>query len=163
MEYTMPFAFAPPFLLAAAVAASPNAISPVAYPTGFRDWHHVSTSVVQPGHPLYSAVGGINHIYANALAMKGYASGTFPDGSMLVFDTIEAKEADHAISEGSRKMLGVMVKDASRHAATGGWGFENFAGGDPLKPLVGANASTTCFACHSKPQTRDHVFSRLRE
>jgi hypothetical protein len=159
----MPFDFPQPLLFAAAMVASTNAAPPVAYPTGFRDWHHVSTSVVQPGHPLYAAVGGINHVYANALAVKGYARGTFPDGSMLVFDTIEAKEADHAISEGSRKMLGVMVKDTSRYSATGGWGFENFAGGDPQKPLVGANAGTVCFACHSKPQTRDHVFSRLRE
>jgi hypothetical protein len=160
----MPVAFPQPLLLAAAFAASTNAAPPaVAYPAGFRDWHHVSTTVVQPGHPLYAAVGGINHIHANALAMKGYASGTFPDGSVLVFDTIEAKEAGHTITEGSRKMLGVMVKDASRYPATDGWGFENFAAGDPKKPLVGANAGTVCFACHSKPQTRDHVFSRLRD
>jgi len=158
----MAFDLAHPLLLALGLAASPIDAPTVPFPASYREWRHVSTSVVQPGHPLYAAVGGINHIYANALAVQGYASGTFPDGAVLVFETIEAREADHAITEGERKMLGVMVKDARRYSATAGWGFENFAAADPQRPLVGAHAAGTCLGCHSKPVTRDHVFSRLR-
>jgi hypothetical protein len=150
-------------LLALGLATTVAEIPSVPFPTGFRDWHLVKTSVVQPGHPLYAAVGGINHTYANALALQGYASGNFPDGAVLVFDTIEALDADHAITEGKRKVLGVMVKDAQRYAASGGWGFENFTAGDPQHPVFGAKAAAACLGCHSKPATKDHVFSRLRE
>jgi hypothetical protein len=145
------------------VTTTAIAAPPVAYPTGFRDWHHVKSLVIEPGHPLYAGVGGINHVYANPTALRGYASGQFADGSILVFDTIEARQGDHAISEGKRKMLGVMVKDAQRYAATGGWGFENFDAGQPTRPLIGAKAATMCFGCHNQPGTRDHVYGRLRD
>ncbi len=152
-----------PVLLALGLAASAEAAPPVPYPESFRDWHHVKSVVIQPGHPLYAGVGGINHVYANAPAMKGYAGNVFPEGSVLIFDTIEAREADNAISEGRRKMLGVMVKDSGRYADTGGWGFENFDAGKPDRPLVGDKADAMCFGCHSRPGTRDHVFSRPRD
>src|SRR5690349_14220207 len=89
-----------PLLLALGLAAS---TATVPYPDGYRDWHHVSTTVIQPGHPFYAVLGGINHTYANPLALEGYRSGTFPDGAMLVYDTLEARDADHALTEGSRK------------------------------------------------------------
>jgi hypothetical protein len=146
----------------AAMASATDAPS-VSFPDGFRDWHHVKTGVVLPGNPMYPFIGGINHTYANAQAMQGYASGKFPDGATLVFDTIEAHDADHAIEEGRRKVLGVMTKDSKRYAATDGWGFENFEAGDPKHPVFGAKAAAACFGCHSKPGTHDHVYSRLRE
>lgn len=148
-----------PLLLALGLAAS---TATVPYPDGYRDWHHVSTTVIQPGHPFYPVLGGINHAYANPLALEGYRSGTFPDGAVLVYDTLEARDADHALTEGSRKMLGVMVKDSTRYAATAGWGFENFEAGDRSRALVGDKAANACLACHSKPGTRDHVYTRLR-
>jgi hypothetical protein len=149
-----------PLLLAVALAA---ATPTVPYPAGYRDWHHVSTTVIQAGHPFYPVLGGINHTYANAPALEGYRSGTFPDGSVLVYDTLEARDADHALTEGGRKMLGVMVKDSTRYAATAGWGFENFEAGDRTRALVGEKATSACLACHSKPGTRDHVYTHLRE
>lgn len=56
-----------------------------------------------------------------------------------------------------------MHKDASRYADTGGWGFEDFAGGDPQQRAVGANAASACFACHAPQQESDYVFSRMRD
>jgi len=135
----------------------------VPYPEGYRNWHHVKTTVIQQGHPMYSAVGGINHTYANDKAMHGYAAGTFPDGSVLVYDTVEAREANHAIEEGGHKVIGVMVKDSRHYAATGGWGFENFDAADPKRPAFGAKAGSVCYGCHTNAATRDHVYSRLRE
>jgi hypothetical protein len=149
--------------LALGMAASPADVPTVPYPDGYRNWHHVKTTVIQPGHPMYAAIGGINHTYANAEAMRGYQDGHFPDGAALVFDTIEARDADHAITEGKRKVIGVMIKDARRYVTTGGWGFENFDAGDPKRPVFGAKAATVCFGCHSRPGTRDHVYSHLRD
>ena len=108
------------------------------YPDGYRDWRHVKSMVIQPGHPLHESFGGIHHLYANKKALEGYKTGKFPDGSVIVFDLLEAPAADSAITEGARKVAGVMHKDAKKYAATGGWGYEGFGGGDRSKRVVGA-------------------------
>jgi cytochrome P460 len=64
----------------------------VPYPEGYRDWHHVKSMVINPGHPLYESFGGIHHIYANELAVKGYQQGKFPEGAVIIFDLLEAKK-----------------------------------------------------------------------
>jgi hypothetical protein len=142
-----------------ALAADPA----VPYPAGYRDWHHVKSMVINEGHPLFEAFGGIHHLYANGKAMKGYKGGKFPDGSVIVFDLLEAPSDGNAVTEGARKVVGVMHKDAKQFKATGGWGFEGFGGGDPAKRVVGNNAATACFACHQPLKAQDYIFSRLRD
>ncbi|WP_237234758.1 cytochrome P460 family protein [Pseudomonas sp. TCU-HL1] len=75
----------------------------------------------------------------------------------------EAQRADHAVPEGSRKVVGVMHKDARQFAATGGWGFEGFGGGDPAQRVVGSDTATACYACHTAEKNHDYVFSRVRD
>lgn len=135
----------------------------VPYPASYRDWQHVKSMVIDEGHPLFGAFGGIHHLYANPKAIEGYKAGKFPDGSVIVFDLLEASRKDSAVTEGPRKVLGVMHKDAKKYAATGGWGFEGFGGGDQSKRVVGANAASACFACHAPQKDHDYVFSRLRD
>lgn len=135
----------------------------VPYPEGYRDWHHVGSMVIERGHPLFEAFGGIHHLYANSKAMSGYKAGRFPDGSVIVFDLLEAKSADHAVTEGARKVVGVMHKDAKKYPSTGGWGFEGFAGGDRTNRVVRDNAASACFGCHAPRKDHDYVFSRLRD
>lgn len=134
----------------------------VPYPDGYRDWHHVKSMVIEEGHPLFGAFGGIHHIYANPAALSGYRSGRFPDGSVIVFDLLEAQSGGNAVTEGPRKVVGVMHKDATKYAATGGWGYEGFAGGDRSKRAVGADAATACHACHQAQKATDYVFSTPR-
>ena len=134
----------------------------VPYPEGYRDWRHVKSMVVSQGHPLFESFGGIHHLYANDLALKGYMSGKFADGSIIVFDLLEAQTKDNATSEGTRKVLGVMHKDSARWAATGGWGFEGFKGDSKTERVVGASAAKSCFACHTSQKNNDYVFSTLR-
>jgi hypothetical protein len=155
-------------ILAAALVAGTNLPlraddTMVPYPEGYRDWRHIKSMVIGFGHPLYDSFGGIHHLYANARALEGYATGTFPDGAVIAFDLLEAVSADNAVQEGSRKVLGVMHRDAKRHAATGGWGFEGFAGGDATKRAVGANAAEACYACHAAQSASDFVFSTYRD
>lgn len=142
-----------------ALAAEPE----VPYPAGYRDWHHVKSMVIEEGHPLYGAFGGIHHLYANDKALEGYRIDTFPDGAVIIFDLLEAVHDGNAVTEGARKVVGVMHKDASKFAATGGWGFEGFGGGDPTNRVVGANAAAACFACHQPQKAQDYTFSRLRD
>ena len=153
-------------LTALLVASSANvtATEPaVPYPDGYRDWRHVKSMVIEEGHPLHSAFGGIHHIYANDKALEGYQSEHFPDGSIIIFDLLESVQAGKALTEGSRKVLGVMHKNAQAYAATGGWGFEGFAGGDRNSRVVGADAASTCFACHQPQAHQDFTFSRRRD
>lgn len=141
-----------------ALAADPQ----VAYPKGFRSWKHVKSMVINPGHALYDAVGGIHHIYANPKALKGYASGRFPDGAVLVFDLFEAVDKESAVSEGARKAVVVMERDARRFRATDGWGYQVF---DPAtrKGKLDAKAVQDCHGCHTAQKARGYVFSELRD
>ena len=138
------------------------AADPVPYPVGYRDWMHVKSMVIQAGHPLYESFGGIHHLYANDKAQQGYRSGRFPDGAVIVFDLLTAVGADNAITEGPRKVVGVMHKDSRRYASTGGWGFEGFAGDSTSERVVGDQAATACFACHEARKASDYVFSESR-
>jgi hypothetical protein len=137
---------------------------PVDYPDGYRDWRHVRSMVIEEGHALHGAFGGIHHLYANDKALRGYRSGAFPDGAVMVFDLLEATHTDdHAIVEGKRKVVGVMQRDSKRYAETGGWGFEGFAGDSKTERAVGANAKTACFDCHLAQKNDAYVFSALRD
>ncbi len=136
--------------------------TPVPYPEGYRQWTHIKSMVIQQGHPLYEAFGGIHHIYANDKALSAYLgkSKTFPDGSVIVFDLLEAKAESNAIVEGKRKVVGVMVKDSKKFAETGGWGFEGFKG--DTRQRVVTDAKSACFNCHASQAHRDYVFSSYR-
>lgn len=147
-------------LTAAAVLA--GSAGNVAFPTNYRDWTHVKSMVIEAGHPLHASFGGIHHLYANDKALTGYRSGKFPDGAVIVFDLLEANRADNTLTEGARKVLGVMQRDSRKFAATGGWGFEGFAAGDAAKRVVGANAVAACFDCHRAREKQQFVFSEWR-
>jgi len=151
-------------ILGAVTITTAQAAEPeVPYPTGYRDWHHIKSMVIEEGHPLFSSFGGVHHIYANDQALQGYRGQQFPDGAVIIFDLLEAVHADNAVTEGQRKVVGVMHKDSSKFAATGGWGFEGFGNGDPTNRVVGENAASACFACHQPRSNQDYTFSQLRD
>ena len=151
-------------LLGITAATLASAAEPeVPYPTDYRDWYHVKSMVIEEGHPLFGSFGGIHHIYANEKALEGYEGESFPDGAVIIFDLLEAVQDGNAVTEGTRKVVGVMHKDSAKFAATGGWGFEGFGGGDPANRVVGANAASACFACHEPQKDQDYTFSRLRD
>lgn len=136
--------------------------TPVPYPEGYRSWTHVKSMVIEEGHPLFESFGGIHHIYANDRALEGYRTGRFRDGAVIVFDLLEAIADGNAITEGQRKVVGVMRKDSNRYASTGGWGFEGFAGDSRTERVVGDQAAAACFACHQAQAGDDYVFSTYR-
>ncbi|NWF52825.1 MAG: cytochrome P460 family protein [Nitrospirae bacterium] len=134
----------------------------VQYPEGYRNWTHIKSMVIQKGHPLYESFGGIHHIYANKTALKALKSGKpYPDGSVFVFDLLEAKSENNAIVEGSRKVVGVMQKDSKKFLNTGGWGFEGFNG--DTKERVVFDPKDACFSCHEAQKQTDYVFSSYRK
>jgi hypothetical protein len=155
------------FVAAAALASASAAFAAdapsVPYPAGYRQWTHVKSMVINPGHALYEAFGGIHHLYANKKAEQGYAKGKFADGAVIVFDLLDAKSADNTVQEGARKVVGVMHKDAKKYKATGGWGFEGFKGDSKTDRAVAGNAAAACYQCHTAQKDKDYVFSAYRK
>lgn len=147
---------------AVALAAATTKPKAVPYPEGYRSWTHVKSMVIRPGHPLADPFLGIHHVYANEAAVEGLRTGHYPDGAVLVFDLLEAKDGEKTIEEGKRKLLGVMTRDAEAFAATGGWGFDAFADSSRSERLV-HDGGASCFACHKGAKAHGYVFSRLRD
>lgn len=135
--------------------------SDIFFPVNFRNWKHVKSMILQKGHPLFENFGGIHHIYANEKAMEGYSRGHFPDGSMIVFDLWEAVEKDNAITEGNRKVIGLMYKNSNVFAETGGWIFGAYKNMQGEK--VELDWKAQCFSCHASQKEKDYVFSAYRE
>jgi hypothetical protein len=130
-------------------------------PPGYRDWRLISIS---------HEAGNLNSIGAvlgNDVAIKAYREGRlpYPDGTIIA-----ALHYSHVPSDENNKVFGqaqsfvpgpptniqFMVKDSTKYAATGGWGFATFIDGKPAAPA----SMNTCFPCHNQAKARDLVFTR---
>jgi hypothetical protein len=123
----------------------------VPFPDGYRTWQHVKSA---------SEAGKIYHFYGNPRAIEGYRAGKFPNGSVIVRETVHttAGESKGILTEGGRSALDVMVKDDRLYKETGGWGFETF---DNKNARLAEKDRAQCYACHTKQKDRDMVFSKL--
>src|SRR5262249_59868655 len=146
--------------LLATVSLSPvQSADEVKLPFGYRNWFHVNAMLVDKASPLFDVLGGMHSVYVNpagAAALK--KGGPYPDKTVLVDDVREFTVSEGSYVEGASKVLGVMTKDKKRYAATGGWGFQAWAAGDPAKPLV-TDATKQCFECHQARKDQDYVYS----
>jgi len=128
-------------------------------PTGYRNWFHVNTLIVDKASPLFEALGGMHNIYVNSVGEAALKKGgPYPNRSVFTTDLHEFTVSDGSYVEGPRKALAVMVKDSKKYASTGGWGFQLWAGGDPKKPIV-TDAAKQCFECHEPKKDQDYVYS----
>ena len=133
----------------------------VDYPVGYRFWVHVKSVALAPPVPN-PRNHGIHHIYANQLAMQGYKTGNFPDGSIIVFDLRKTQTNNGVTKEVSRSFIDVMQKDSKRFEKTGGWGFEEFLG-DTTDRTLSNEQKTACFTCHASQKEKGFVFSIFQE
>jgi len=134
----------------------------VPYPDGYRNWTHIKSMIIEPGHALENPFQGIHHVYANKKALQGLNEGKYSDGAVLVFDLLNYVKKDHTIQESERKLVGVMVKNAKKYSNTGGWGFEGFAANSKTERLTN-DGGASCFACHAPLTKEDYVYSRYRD
>ena len=146
-------------LLVVAAEKSPE----VPYPDTYRAWRHLKSVVVGPGHQSYASQGGkIFQFYANPQAVQGYQAGKFPNGSVIVRETLRAVdgegESKGILKEGERSALDVMMKDDRLFGGTDGWGFETF---DSKGARLAAKDRAECYACHVKQKDRDLVYSSM--
>ena len=133
----------------------------VQYPDGFRRWVYVGMGVILPDtNPQLKSEEGMHHVFANAKAVDGYASGEFADGSTIVYELREAQQKNGLILEGYRKRVDVMIKDSIHYASTGGSRFERFWGKDEAQNALN-DSGTSCFQCHSNAKAHGFFFTQL--
>jgi hypothetical protein len=138
--------------------------SRVPFPDGYRTWFHVKSATTNEGNPAFARFGGIHHIYANPLAVKGFESGDFADGSVIVFDLLEfTTQPNQTTTEGARRHVDVMAKDRVRFKDTGGWGFEEFKPATGKAGVLSNEAAQACFKCHAGRKEQGGVFSSIRQ
>ena len=155
--------FAVASLTALALMAATETKPEVAFPDAYRTWQHVKSVVIGPGHKSFASEGGkIYQFYANAPAVEGYRAGKFPNGSIIVRETLQtiAGDGDSAgvFRGGERTALDVMMKDDQLYKESGGWGFETF---DKNNGRIAEKARAQCYECHSRQKDHDSVFTTL--
>jgi hypothetical protein len=136
-------------------------------------------SVAGVGDP----VNDVRAKLGNDVAIRAFREGTrpFPDGTIiarLAWVQVTSEENNEAVGAFARQQglppeavqmlldesfvagpptnVQFMVKDSTRYASTGGWGFAQFTDGK----ADGEEVHTTCFSCHSPAKDRDFVFTR---
>jgi hypothetical protein len=142
----------------------------VSYPEGYRAWTFLHGSIVPAGFGAFSkapcvkpCTSGIFYFYANELAIKGLRTGAYADGAIIAEEMLELRVGDKGNGgEGQRVLTAVMVKDNSRYAGTGGWGFGHFDEGSKTNALD-AKAQQACYQCHTFRKDHGFVFTQYVE
>jgi|ERR1700733_4577303 len=129
-------------------------------PPGYRDWKLISVS---------HEAGNLNSIGAvlgNDVAIKAYREGKlpYPDGTIIAalhYGHVASAENNKVFGQAQSFVAGAptniqfMVKDSTKYAATGGWGFATFVDGKP----AAAASMKSCFPCHNQAKASDLVFT----
>jgi len=138
-------------------------------PSGYRDWRLISVK------QLTGAGGKLNQLRAqlgNDLAIEAFRAGKlpFPDGAIIAalhWNEVSSDADNKVLADGfpgaglkssfagSAVNVQFMVKDSNKYAATGGWGFADFANGKAGDEAL----HRTCFPCHQPGKDRDYVFT----
>ena len=133
----------------------------ITIPPGYRDWKLISVAHEE---------GNLNDLRAllgNDVAIKAYRAGklSFPDGTIiarLAWSYVPSEENNKVFGRsqsfvaGPATNLQFMVKNSTKYAATGGWGFAQFKDGKPADAAL----LKTCFPCHEPVKARDFAFTQ---
>jgi hypothetical protein len=151
------------FIVLAPTHAGADAAAPYVseIPQGYRDWRWISSA-----HEA-GKLNSLGAVLANDIAFKTFQEGKypFPDGAILAalhYKNVPSDENNKIFGQAQSFVPGpptniqFMVKDSTKYAATGGWGFGHFQNGKPAD----AAFMTPCFPCHQKANGTDLVFTR---
>jgi len=139
-----------------------GALSGITLPEGYRDWRLISVAREE------GELNDVRAILGNDAAIEAYRAGTlpFPDGTIIArlawsLDPSEENNklfgrAQSFVAGAPKNGVQLMVKDSTKYASTGGWGFAQFNDGKPVDEAM----LQSCFPCHAALPARDLVFTR---
>ncbi|MCK5870095.1 cytochrome P460 [Methylococcaceae bacterium CS1] len=142
--------------LAQNVQATANNIK---YPLGLTNWRVIGSSMRNDNNTQRVILG-------NSIAIKAGRANTaktqWPDGAILAKlvwknTTLETWKA--ATVPGDFVHAEIMVRDTTKYATTGGWGFARWKGLDLNPHSQDINAATACFECHKAASNNNYVFT----
>jgi Cytochrome P460 len=131
-------------------------------PSGYREWGLISVAHEE------GSLNDLRAILGNDVAIQASRDGklTFPDGAIIArlawsYDPLQESEKAFGrlqsfVAGPPKNGVQFMVKDSTKYASTGGWGFAQFNDGKPASEAV----HNTCFPCHEVAKSRDRVFNR---
>ena len=151
-------AFTAPASLHADDSAAPAFVTKI--PPGYRDWRLISVS-----HEAAN-LNSIGAVLGNDVAIKAYREGKlpYPEGTIIAalhYGHVPSAENNKVFGKAQSFVAGpatniqFMVKDSTKYAATGGWGFATFIDGKPSD----AASMKSCFPCHNQAKDSDLVFT----
>ncbi len=138
-------------------------------PPGYRDWRLISVKrLTGAGDKLKQLRAQLG----NDIAIKAFREGTlpFPDGTIIAalhWNEASSDADNKVLAEGfpgaslessfagSAVNVQFMVKDSTKYATTGGWGFGDFTDGKAGDEAL----HQKCFRCHLPAKDRDYVFT----
>jgi hypothetical protein len=131
-------------------------------PARYRDWRLISVAREE------GSLDDIRAVLGNDLAIDAYRDGMrpFPEGAIIAriaWAYLPSAENNRAFGKDQSFVAGrpkngvqFMVKNSTRYASTGGWGYSQF---DDGKPLTDQAMLQSCFECHRAVKDRDFVFT----
>ena len=151
----------------------------VKLPQRYRDWHLISVSRLAGGKSdpalveAHMAHQQLRAQLGNDIAMKAFRERKlpFPDGSIIAalhWNEVSSDDNNKVLAVGfpgagldssvpeSAVNVQIMIKDSTKYAATGGWGFADFTTGKPGNEAL----HKTCFPCHRPAKAHDYVFTQ---
>ena len=137
------------------VAKAPNGIE---LPAGYKNWRVIASSHRTDNNTLRVILG--NEIAVTA-ARAGHTN-PWPNGTIL--GKLVWKDETHpnwptATVPGKFVHAEFMIKNASKYADTGGWGFARWLGTEQKPYGKEAGFSKECFTCHTPMKQNDYVFT----
>jgi len=134
--------------------------SGIKLPAGYRDWKLISVA-----HEAGS-LNDLRAILGNDAAIHAYREPQlpFPDGAIIVrlawsYSPSEENNKvfgrEQSFVAGAPTNVQLMVKDSTKYASSGGWGFAQFKDSKPDEKA----ALNTCFPCHEPAKARDFIFT----
>jgi hypothetical protein len=142
----------------AAGEAAPAFVTEI--PQGYRDFRWIS-SAHEAGN-----LNSLGAVLGNEVAFNAFHDGKlpYPDGAIIAalhYKNVPSDENNKVFGKvqsfvpGPVTNIQFMIKDSTKYAATGGWGFGHFQDGK----AGDAAFMKSCFPCHEKAKATDLVFT----
>jgi hypothetical protein len=144
-------------------------------PTDYREWVYVTSGLGMSYAPEAQAAAApppgttgrppvFDNVFVNRQSYRTFLeSGRWPDGTMFILE-LRRGERHVSIDTGGQTQGAVVgieaaVKDTTRYAATGGWGYFGFGPANaPVESAMPNPPTASCYSCHTTHTAVENTF-----